>query len=260
MRVPGIFDEIAVQMRSDFEKARKALEHAGQKGSSFEEVFRKFLRDYLPNSLDVSTGTLIDANGNSSRQIDVIISDATKTPILYRSGEVRVIPVECVYAVIEVKAYLDSRELDKVLRNMKSVRSLEKKAYYKPNGPIITADRLYGKEWDIWPIMYFAFAIDSIELETLAKSLGRKHEAEGLPEWSRIDTICAPDRGVICNQLVDGKFSALPEPKSRLFPCLTPRSLLLFYTLISGYLFQARLPNSRFLDYVGQLKFRQGER
>lgn len=86
MNINKIFDEVASQMRSDLEKARNALPHPGLKDSSFEDVFRKFLREYLPETLDISTGILVDANGNSSRQIDVIISDAAKTPIFLKVG------------------------------------------------------------------------------------------------------------------------------------------------------------------------------
>jgi len=60
-------------MRADFDETRKASEHSGFKGESFEEHFRSFLRKYLPKSLDISTGILVDAKGNSSRQLDVII-------------------------------------------------------------------------------------------------------------------------------------------------------------------------------------------
>lgn len=146
MKIAEIFDEVAQQMRSDLKKARSAVQHPGLKGALFEETFRTFLRHYLPKSLDISSGVLVDANGNDSRQIDVIISDAAKTPIFYKSGEVRVIPIECAYAAIEVKAYLDSTELGRVFENMKSVRHLEKKAYYKPDGVIKHRDKLYGKE------------------------------------------------------------------------------------------------------------------
>ena len=132
MKIVGIFDEVAQQMRSELEKARKAIKHPGLKGSSLEEAFRSFLRDYLPRSLDVSTGILIDASGNDSRQLDVIISDSAKTPIFYRSGGMRVIPVECAYTVIEVKAYLDADQLNSIFQNMKSVRNLKKTAYLNP--------------------------------------------------------------------------------------------------------------------------------
>lgn len=255
MDIASIFNEVAEQMRADLNKARTALTHPGLKGASFEQTFREFLREYLPRSLDVSTGVLIDAAGNSSRQLDVIISDAAKTPIFYKSGENRVIPVECTYAVIEVKACLDTQELNSAFQNMQSIRKLQKTAFFKPSGAIVRKDKLYGREWDIWPINYFVFSYDSIDLMGLAELLDKLHGEASLPEWSRVDTICVLEKGVVCNQLADGKYNALPEPGSKLFVCQTERALLLFYSLISRYLYQARLPNLRFTDYLGQLRF-----
>jgi len=255
MNIVEIFDEVAEQMRLDFEKARKAVKHPGLKGASFEETFRTFLREYLPRSLDVSTGELVDSQGSVSRQLDVIISDSTKTPIFYRSGGFRVIPVECTYAVIEVKAYLNANELDSIFQNMESVRNLKKTAYVKPAGVIIYSDILYGREWEIWPINYYVFAYDSIDLMTLSEHICERHQTKKLPEHSRIDTVCVLDKGVICNQLTDGKFDALPEPGSKLYICKTVRSLLLFYSLTSKYFNQARLPNFQFTDYLGKMTF-----
>src|SRR5437763_936837 len=131
MKLDEIFDEIAQQMQSDFEKVRKAIDHPGLKGNVVEETFRTFLRNYLPQSLDVSTGILVDAEGRTSKQLDIIISDALKTPIFYKSGDMRVIPFECAYSVIEIKTFLDSKEVERAFENMKSVRALKKKAYFK---------------------------------------------------------------------------------------------------------------------------------
>jgi hypothetical protein len=255
MHVAEIFDEVAQQMRADLERARKAVQHPGLKGAAFEEVFRTFLRTYLPQALDISTGVLVDSTGGHSRQLDVIISDAAKTPIFYRSGDMRVIPVEGAYAVIEVKAHLDGEELDRVFQNMRSVRALEKKAYYRRGGVLVETDHLYGREWEIWPVNYFVFAFDSVDLRTLALAIDERHRAEDWPAWSRIDTVCVLDKGVILNQGPEGQFDALPEPESRLFVCKTQRALLLFYTLIARYLNQARLPPFRFNDYLGQIAF-----
>lgn len=255
MDIIGIFDEVSKTMRSDFEKTRKAIEkHPGLKGNSFEEIFRKFLREYLPESLDISTGLLVDSNGNFSKQLDVIISDKAKTPIFFRSGDIRVIPIECAYAVIEIKAFLNSKELDKAFENMKSVKILEKKAYYKPTGAITYSDNLYGKEWEIWPVNYYIFAYDSTNLVKLAERMHNKNVNENLSEHLRIDTICVLDKGVICNE-TDHKIDALPKPESNLRVAPTVRSLLLFYTLISVYLNQARIPYFRFNDYLGEIKF-----
>ncbi len=75
MKFVDLFKQVARKMDSDFERTRIALTQPGLKGTSFEEIFRLFLRDYLPKSLDISTGILIDSRDNQSRQLDVIISD-----------------------------------------------------------------------------------------------------------------------------------------------------------------------------------------
>lgn len=255
MNIADIFDEVAKKMRSDLEMARIAVTQPGLRGASFEEILRTFLVKYLPQSLDISSGVLVDTSGRISRQIDVIISDKANTPIFYESGDMRVIPVECVYAVIEVKAFVDLDELKTIFQNMLSIRNLKKTAYFKRSSPILEYEKLYGQEWDIWPINYYVFAYDSIELMTLAQHINEKHKAERFPEFSRIDTVCVLDKGVICNQSADGKIDPLPQPGSTLHVCNTSRSLLLFYTLISVYLNQARLPNFRFTDYLGNLQF-----
>ena len=167
-------------MRSDLRKARSALSHPGLKGSSFEETFRTFLRQYLPKTLDVSTGIIVDAQGNPpSRQIDVIISDAAKTPILFASGEIRVVPIECVYSVIEVKSFLDTNELKRAYENMRSLRRLEKRAYY-PLDVLDYSATTYGRTWDIWPVNFFLFAFDAIDLFTLGNTLIELHERDAL--------------------------------------------------------------------------------
>ncbi len=256
MNIADIFDEVSKQMRSNLEKARRAIEkHPGLKGASFEETFRTFLKDYLPQSLNISTGILVDSYGSVSRQLDVIISDRAKTPIFSSSGNLRVIPVECAYAVIEVKANLNADELNGVFQNMESVRNLKKNAFVRPIGDITYEDNLYGKKWEIWPVNYYVFAYDSIDLMTLAGHIHEIHQTKKLPEHQRIDTVCVLDKGVICNQLGDGTFDALPQPVSKLNVCKTVRSLLLFYALTSRYFNQARLPNFRFTDYLGNMKF-----
>ena len=77
-------------------------------------------------------------------------------------AETRVIPVECVYAVIEVKAFLDKSELEKSFQNMpQSVKALEKIAFFEPKSEIIETKNLFGKEWRHWPVAHFVFAFDS---------------------------------------------------------------------------------------------------
>lgn len=257
MNIDEVFNEVAAQMRSDLKKARNAVPHAATKGASAEDTFRTFLRDYLPRSLDVSSGFLVDVEGNVSSQLDVIISDAAKTPVFFKSGENRVIPVECAYAVIEVKSKLNAKELEGSFKNMLSVRKLKKSAYYRETGDIVLHSvSLYGQECEIWPTNYFVFAFDSTDLTKLRDKLEAMHLQHSLPESSRVDCVCVLDKGVILNYMEHNDtftVSALPEPGRWLVARETKRSLLLFYTLITHFLNQADMPRFRFTDYLGEL-------
>lgn len=250
-----LFESISKRMMLDFEEVSKTLTHPGLKGASKENKFREFLRKYFPKNLDVSKGQIIDSGGNISKEIDVIVSDAFKTPIFYNVGENRIIPVECVYCVIEVKSNLDTSVIEEVYRNMFSVRNLSKKAYYLPTGAIVYKHNLYGKEWDIWPVMYFVFAEDSIKLELLAEKMDELNQDQDLPPERRIDSICVLRKGIIVNRLPDGKFDALPTKDSQLFVSHTENALLAFYTFIARYFNQANMPNFRFLDYIRGMRF-----
>lgn len=253
MNLKEIFDEVSDQMKSDFMKAQKSLSHAGLKGDANEETVRKFLRQYLPKTLDITTGMLVDSDGNQSRQLDIIICDSSKTPIFFQSGETRVIPIECAYAVIEVKAFLDKTELEKSFENMLSVKSLTKKAYFNPKGVIIYTHSLFGKEWDHWPIQHFIFAYNSTGLESVLTNLNSYQNSNDIHK--RIDTICVLEKGVIVNQGPDGMFSALPVPGSKAVVSGTSKPLLLFYTLISVILNQASMKPFNLMPYIKNMSF-----
>lgn len=254
MNVTDIFDDLATRMRADLELARKALTHPGAKGGAFEESLRGMLRTYLPRSLDVSTGFIVDSTGGVSRQLDVIISDADRTPIFYRSGDLRILPVECVYAVIEVKARIDASSLTQVWPNLSSVKALRKRAFYVPDNFRVMR-RAYGKDWDAPPVHYFVFAFESGDLMQLAATMRAYHLQFKLPPEDRIATICVLDRGVITNEDQEGMIDALPGLTSNIKVTESKRSLLLFYTLLAHHLFQADMPPFRLRDYLGQMEF-----
>jgi len=253
MDLKEVFDEVSNQMKSDFVKAQKSLSHSGLKGNANEETVKNFLIQYLPKTVDITTGILVDSTGNKSRQLDIIICDSAKTPIFYQSGETRVIPIECAYAVIEVKAYLDKAELEKAYKNMQSVKALEKKAYFEQRGAIVSTKTLYGKEWSYWPIQHFVFAFDSPSLETVLNNLNRFQNHNEIHK--RIDSICILEKGVIMNQTQTGMFSALPESGSKLVASFTSKPLLLFYALISVILNQASMSYFNLTSYIKEMKF-----
>ena len=262
MDLEKIFDITSKKMILEWSQIRESLSQSGEKGTSLENGFHSFLKNYIPNSLGICKGEIIDSAGNSSKQLDTIIFDNAKTIKLFASEDIRVVPVECVYAVIEIKSNIDSEKtIDKIFENMLSVKNLEKKAYLQPsNSAIVYTVNAYGQDWGIWPINYFVFSIDSMKLETIVEYINQKNSKLSLPIWKRIDCICSLNQGVILNKLANGTYNALPEPNSELVYTPTEKALLFFYTLISHYLNQAWLPNFTFLPYLGKVKFGIGER
>lgn len=256
VNIEEIFSNVSEKMLLDFNQTKIALEHSGQKGSANEETVRDFMRQYLPKSLDISTGILIDRTGKKSKQLDIIVSDAAKTPILYENAGIRVIPAECAYCVIEVKALLNANELEACYQNMKSVKMLIRDSYYWPNGPIEYYNNLYGQEWREWPIHYFVFSYQSINLETLTNTLNARQAADAIHQ--RIDLACALSQGVIINHKeIDGGFSVstLPEPGSTMKFVQTDKSLLLFYVLMANVLNQAKMDPFNIKPYLGNINF-----
>lgn len=254
------FEKMAKEMASNFVRAQRLSRHPGLKGDSAESIVRTFLSEYLPKNLEISTGQIYDTNKGLSNQLDIIIHDKDRTPIFYLDQEKRIklIPVECVYSVIEVKSKLDKRELLKrgsgIFDNMLSVRKLVKKAFF-PDGDITHPIKNYGQEWIDWPINYFVFAFDSVSLDILAGHINTYHNDNDLPPEKRIDSICVINKGLLLNMTSDGKISACPDSKSPIIPYSTQKELLLFYTLIGHFLFQTHMRKFRFKDYLGSMSF-----
>ena len=155
-----LLDNAAESMRLDLAGIRLASEHAGLKGAGAEEILAKFLRARLPTSLGVTTGHVVDAQGHMSKQADVIIYDALRTPVLFASAlnGWDVVPAEGVLAVIEVKMHLTATELPGVVENCHSVLRLHREAYLGSSVPIVTA---CGSTWSELPISYSVFAFEA---------------------------------------------------------------------------------------------------
>lgn len=244
-----IFQAIEKEMQSKFEQVREAIKHSGLKGGSIEEIVRQFFRERIPQSLSIAKGQVVDSNGKYSRELDLIIYDALKTPIFFKDEHVQVIPIECVYAIVEIKTKLDSTELTKIYDNMDSVRSLEKKAYFISKGDIKNTYNLYGKKWDYWPTNYFVFAYDSIDLIKLREQIEERDKSENRDPWNKIDIICVLNKGLIFYS-DDVGWLPIPHQDARIHVEESGMILLRFYGLLMPLFTQMNNPPFRFFDYI----------
>ncbi len=103
------------------------LRHPGEFGTYREAITRDFLQSFLPQHLAIDTGFIINALGDASGQIDLVIYDSSLTPPLDSKNRQRFFPVETVIAAGEVKSNVDKSQFkDALLRlaKIKQIRSL----------------------------------------------------------------------------------------------------------------------------------------
>lgn len=99
----AMFNGLQQQMSSQLKTNRDFILHPGSKGDSLENAWIEWLRKYLPSRYSVDKAIVIDSEGNTSQQIDIIVYDNWFTPFMFSQNEFRYIPAEGVYAVFEVK-------------------------------------------------------------------------------------------------------------------------------------------------------------
>jgi hypothetical protein len=229
-----LFDASASKMRSRFEEIRAAINHRGLKGQANEEILREWLVQYLPGSLSVCTGEIIDSNGGRSKQADVVVFDTATTPRYFTSGDISVLPVETVYAIFEVKSFLNKHEIENAFANMRSVKSLKKTAYFP--GTVTTTKFVYGQPFQRWPLQFFIFAFESDSLDTVFSHIQKLNEEQSIE--NRIDAVCVLDKGLIVNSGPEG-LQPIPRPETQLIAKPSSKALLTFYAIISNLLGQA---------------------
>jgi hypothetical protein len=95
-------------------------------GDSSELNWRGMLESILPGRYRVSKAFVVDADGNRSDQIDLLIYDRHFSPVLIDVGEYLYVPAEAVYAAIEVKQETNRETITYAGGKVASVRRLRR--------------------------------------------------------------------------------------------------------------------------------------
>lgn len=245
----SIMTSASAEMTNSLTKIQAALDHNLSKGEAAEEAVRRFLVLHLPGSIGVASGQIVDSTGTTSKQLDVILYDVARTPVLFTSdqGGHRLIPSEGALAVIEVKTHIDANDADSIVKNMLSVKTLDKSAYFA-QGMIEQSTMVHGIERDHFPTLYYVLTFGSGGLESLAT--GFATAMAGLPEDSRIDMLCVLSKGVLLNVLPDGTFDGVPRAGSALGAYESQNALLLWYLLLARFVLQSWTRPINLLKYI----------
>ncbi len=205
------FDHFEIALTHEAEQAG-LLEHGSLVGSTREFLVRRVLRSILPPIVHFGAGKIIDAKGNISRQVDIIISDP-KFPIFEIESGIGMYPLEGVISTIEIKSTLTGKSLRDALENIFSIiqltPGLEDPAPWGLRIKKLISTGLTQKEakrkaaFEFIPASYI-FAFNSIlRKKGLANSVNKWFEQKGKPTVS--DGLCA----VLPRVIVAGRTVAL---------------------------------------------------
>lgn len=217
-----ILMSVSKKMQIDFEGITSIIQHNGEKGTARENILEEYLKSYIPEKYSFSKGTIVDCKDVQSRQVDIIIHDKFLTPYLVDMDNTKIVPIESVYGVVEVKSTLTKEELRKCVKNIESVRKLEKKTISDFS----------------FPTAGLVFAYDSdASLETVYKNLNEI--SADVEVDKRISCVCVLNKGIILPVEKNGmtNVSLLPSDNT-IYGIFNNANdaLLLFYLILTQIL------------------------
>ena len=116
-----------------------------------EKATRDKLNQLLPRALATGSGCVIDSEGRTSRQMDIVIYERFLCPVfcINDNPETTYYPCEGVMAVGEIKSTVGKAEFDDAIRKMESIKTLKRSFTHDPsdnkNAGISVRTRKYGQ-------------------------------------------------------------------------------------------------------------------
>lgn len=178
-----LYASMQQEMEAKLLAGKVAFPHPGMKGDATEDNWIEWFRAYLPKRYAIDKALIIDSNGQYSDQIDIVIYDPQYSYLVFKQGDNKVIPVESVYAVFEVKQTLNKGYIKYTADKAESVRCL-----CRTSAPIAHAGGLYSPK-DLHEIVSGLLTTRcdwTSDVEKQAVKYIREHKAD-----SKLDFVCS---------------------------------------------------------------------
>lgn len=122
-RLQDFFISTSNILKADFDRSAQ-INHNGDKGKNREYFINNFLKKSFPQKFVIGNGEIIDSAEQISKQADIIIYDEHMPVFDYGSSHHFL--SGGVLAHIEVKSYLDTKEIEDVFQKTASVKILNR--------------------------------------------------------------------------------------------------------------------------------------
>lgn len=252
MNLENVFKGINKKMLIDFEEISSEIEHRLSKGQVRElEIVNEFLTKYVPGNIGIAHGEIISTDGLISPETDIILHEKFSTPFLLKKEGYQVLPIECVYVVIEVKSFLDQAQLIDSFKKIKYIKQMPKRAFEEQRGPLVRSTNLYDKNWKFFPVIGMVVSFTSIDLRKLKKALNEIHSEIALEH--RIDSVWVLDKGMLVN--ASDTIDIAPSCKSNLLAIASDNPLMSLTVQLQSLLLSSWISKFRLKDYLENAEF-----
>lgn len=102
----------------------EAIPHMLTRGQLREGFLIDFFKEVIPQRLSINSGIICDASGNTTNQLDLIVTDESFLPSMGFEGRIAVVPVESSLMTAEIKTTLTTAALDQVRTQNDSISGL----------------------------------------------------------------------------------------------------------------------------------------
>ena len=188
-------------IQAEFE-ASNLFKHSGSKGSSRENILSKHLSNLLPERFGFGRGEIRSSNGKISPECDLILYDKLNCPVIYGDSETQIFPIESVYAIIEAKSTIRTKQLTKFVDTLASLRNYSE--YNRSFPRSVYRQEPYGfllPRVEPEPAGFF-IALTGMKLDTIHKNLFKFYQKKGDVGSNgennyRINATCVIGKGVV---------------------------------------------------------------
>jgi hypothetical protein len=115
---------LAAGLRASF-LGSEGIDHLLSRGEFRENELAELLRPHVPGRFGRSSGEVTNRTGESSRQQDLLITDAALASPFLSSGRLGVHPIESIYASLEIKTRVDRSGISDAVGNLASLKALQ---------------------------------------------------------------------------------------------------------------------------------------
>lgn len=208
------------------------------RGDEREAGLAEVLSDFLPAKSAIVQQAYIQAsNTQTSQEQDIAIYDHLNSPLIYKGKTHLVLPIESIFAVIQVKTRLDRTALGKAISNIQSVKCLP-----KLRGELVIVEGFKARGQTPGPLgIVFGYEHDFKDTETLVDAVVGLHKS--LPHDQTTDLIVTLDPPCLAFHLSGEslrKVALLPAPHRRLVCTARPNAFPLFVSFLTAHI--ARSP------------------